>query len=249
MTCREKLAVEHPEEVGEDYTGGCYGCPHQYRYMDRPENCSFGHSYEECADCWNREIPEEKLQGQRAKLPLIEDNEVPKEIIDGIFAPLDIPVIKDSGDRTEFESGAVRDMREGKGRCDLMPLEVVADLLPCVNEDFKSDHDPMLHDIAAFKQTGDTSWLMAALFNFAIYAYNKSMSTMLLEVSKHYEDGAKKYGENNWQKGMPTWCYIDSAVRHYLKWLRGDRDEPHDRAFVWNLMCCIWEVDYRVKET
>ena len=35
------------------------------------------------------------------------------------------PHILDSGDRTQFESGAVRDMREGKGRCDLMPLEVV----------------------------------------------------------------------------------------------------------------------------
>ena len=70
---------------------------------------------------------------------------------------------------------------------------------------------------------------------------------MLLEVAKHFEEGAKKYGENNWQKGIPPKCYIDSAVRHYLKWLRGDKDEPHDRAFVWNLMCCIWEVDYREK--
>lgn len=159
-----------------------------------------------------------------------------------------VPQILDSGDRTQFESGAVRDMREGKGRCDLMPLEVVADLLPCVNEDFESDRDPMLHDIAVFQETNDTSWLMAALFNFAIYAYNKSMSTMLLEVAKHFEEGAKKYGENNWQKGIPVHCYIDSAVRHYLKWLRGDKDEPHDRAFVWNLMCCIWEVDYHEKE-
>ena len=31
-------------------------------------------------------------------------------------------MIKDSGNRREFESGAVRDMAEGKGRCDLMPL-------------------------------------------------------------------------------------------------------------------------------
>jgi hypothetical protein len=68
--------------------------------------------------------------------------------------------------------------------------------------------------------------------------------TLCLEVAKHFEEGAKKYGESNWQKGIPVHCYIDSAVRHYLKWLRGDKDEPHDRAFVWNLMCCIWEVDY-----
>lgn len=34
--------------------------------------------------------------------------------------------ILDSGTRREFDTGAVRDMAEGKGRCDLMPLGVVA---------------------------------------------------------------------------------------------------------------------------
>ena len=37
-----------------------------------------------------------------------------------------MPEIKDSGARREFESGAVRDIQEGKGRCDLLPLDVVA---------------------------------------------------------------------------------------------------------------------------
>ena len=31
-------------------------------------------------------------------------------------------MILDSGDRTQFSSGAVRDMKGGKGRCDLLPL-------------------------------------------------------------------------------------------------------------------------------
>jgi hypothetical protein len=34
-------------------------------------------------------------------------------------------VIKDSGERTAFESGAVRDMHEGKGRFDLLPMCVL----------------------------------------------------------------------------------------------------------------------------
>ena len=38
-------------------------------------------------------------------------------------------MIKDSGNRREYESGAVRDIQEGKGRCDLMPLDVVAGFL------------------------------------------------------------------------------------------------------------------------
>lgn len=158
------------------------------------------------------------------------------------------PVIKDSGERRQFESGAVRDIQEGKGRCDLMPLEVVADLLPAYDydKDGKLTHgpDPVMTYIKAFMKEHDTKSLLKAINYFAIFAYDKSCATMLLEVAKHFEDGAKKYGENNWQKGLPVNCYIDSAVRHYLKWLRGDKDEPHDRAFVWNLMCCIWEVDY-----
>ena len=149
--------------------------------------------------------------------------------------------IKDSGDRTEFATGAVRDMRDGKGRCDLMPLEVVARWL----------HDDVLRCIAQFKVQGDIEFLYDALTYFVATSYPNMHTSKIeacLEVAKHFEDGAKKYGENNWQKGIPVSCYIDSAVRHYLKWLRGDQDEPHDRAFVWNIMCCIWEVDYRDKD-
>lgn len=36
--------------------------------------------------------------------------------------------IKDSGNRTKFTSGAVRDIQDGKGRCDLMPLDIIADV-------------------------------------------------------------------------------------------------------------------------
>ena len=147
--------------------------------------------------------------------------------------------IKDSGKRREFSSGAVRDIQEGKGRCDLMPLESVYMLL---------NGDYVIYRLGCFKDDGDTDHLIKALRRFAIRVYGGSCETMLLEVAKHFEDGAVKYGENNWQKGLPVSCYLDSAIRHYLKWRRGDKDEPHDRAFVWNLMCCIWEVDCRDKD-
>lgn len=158
---------------------------------------------------------------------------------------IEVSIIKDSGNRRQFESGAVRDMQEGKGRCDLMPLYVASHLLV----ESYYDSDPILNDIAAFQKTNHTDYLFRSLKEFCRIQYEKSIPTMLLEVARHFEEGAKKYGENNWQKGIPVNCYIDSAVRHYLKWKRGDQDEPHDRAFVWNLMCCIWEVDYREKDS
>ena len=148
-------------------------------------------------------------------------------------------MIKDSGERREFESGAVRDIQEGKGRCDLLPFGVASTML---------SRDDVLWNLEMYHNTDKSDYLFQALRYFSITHYNSSTETMLLEVSKHFEDGAKKYGENNWQKGLPPSCYIDSAIRHYLKFRRGDNDEPHDRAFVWNLMCCIWEVDYHDKD-
>lgn len=145
-----------------------------------------------------------------------------------------LPTIKDSGNRRQFPTGAVRDIQEGKGRCDLLPLGVVAELIGSKE----------LMRIHEFKSTGDINYLFNALKEFSrIYKHDskgKKLADMLLEVSVHFEAGAKKYGDNNWRKGIPAHCYIDSAIRHYLKWLRGDRDEPHDRAFAWNLLCCIW---------
>lgn len=137
--------------------------------------------------------------------------------------------LKDSGTRREFSSGAVRDINEGKGRCDLLPLDVIGEVF----------RDDILNNINGFIRTGDKLLLVEALKEFSENKYG-DLQTAMLEVSKHYEDGCNKYGERNWEKGIPLHCYIDSGVRHYLKWLRGDEDEPHDRAFLWNILGALW---------
>ena len=145
-------------------------------------------------------------------------------------------MILDSGNRREFESGAVRDMNEEKGRCDLIPLDVAAVIL---------GDDVIIENIYRFQRSGLVEHLYEALRVFVALSYG-DVETMLLELAKHFAEGAKKYGEHNWQKGLPINCYIDSAVRHYLKWRRGDDDEHHDRAFCWNVVCCIWEADRQI---
>lgn len=141
--------------------------------------------------------------------------------------------ILDSGNRRKFKTGAERDIDDNKGRCDLMPLGIVGEFL----------HDNMFSLIERFQEGNDQIHLYEALRCFAEKS-NTNQYTMILDVAKHFADGAKKYGEYNWQKGIPVKSYIDSAVRHYLKWLRGDNDEPHDRAFVWNLLCCLWTIEH-----
>lgn len=146
-------------------------------------------------------------------------------------------MIKDSGNRREFESGAVRDIQEGKGRCDLLPLKVIGLMY---DRKFDTEYDNVFFSISNFQKNGDIQFLLDALDSFYNVSCFDSYQDMILEVSKHFEEGAKKYSERNWEKGIPIHCYIDSAVRHYLKFLRGDIDERHDRAFCWNILCCIW---------
>ena len=97
-------------------------------------------------------------------------------------------MIKDSGNRTEFSTGAQRDIQHGKGRMDLLP------------------------------------W------------YG------IMEVSKHCEEGAEKYGEHNVDKGIPLHSLCDSAARHLAKFIAGETDEDHLRAAAWNL---LWALNQR----
>ena len=99
-------------------------------------------------------------------------------------------MIKDSGNRREFTTGAVRDMAEGKGRMDLLPWSAI------------------------------------------------------MEISKHCENGAKKYGEHNVDKGIPTSSLCDSAARHLAKYLDGWTDEDHLLAAAWNL---LWAIEMTIK--
>ena len=142
-------------------------------------------------------------------------------------------MIKDSGNRREFETGAVRDIQEGKGRCDLLPIAQIANLL----------EDEIIAGIALFLENRDINYIYVTVQTFAKEHYNGSLADAILDVSKHYEEGALKYGERNWEKGIPAHCYVDSGLRHYLKCLRGDTDERHDRAFIWNMLGLLWTLD------
>jgi len=150
--------------------------------------------------------------------------------------------IKDSGERRNFGTGSVRDMAEGKGRMDLTPLFQVAQL-------FDGSDKMALCYMDNFLWSGDTHYLKEAIA-YVILKYFKDRPTAILELSIHYEEGCNKYGDRNWQigdgsgnGGIPVHCYIDSAARHYMKLIRGDTDERHDRAVLWNLFSAWWTMD------
>ena len=158
-------------------------------------------------------------------------------------------MIQDSGNRRQFDTGAVRDIQSNKGRCDLMPLKQIAMYIS-----FDSFYegtaksltiDPLsyiLVNIDEFLHTGDVDSIYKSISIFRVQLCDISVYDLILEVAVHYEEGANKYGERNWEKGIPAHCYIDSAVRHLLKFARGDCDERHDRAFVWNMFGLAWTI-------
>lgn len=146
-------------------------------------------------------------------------------------------MLNDSGKREEFSTGAVRDTQEGKGRCDLLPLDALihdATGYICAFFDYLQE----------FKTTGNPMHIVRAIqrFNGNVFP---NWETAYLELAIHYEEGATKYGDNNWQRGLPVSRYLSSAIRHYLKFRRGDQDEPHDRAVLWNLTAIIWTCKHK----
>lgn len=58
-------------------------------------------------------------------------------------------------------------------------------------------------------------------------------------LAKHFENGSKKYGDRNWEKGQPLSRYLDSALRHLFAVLEGKTDEPHAEAAAWNLVAFL----------
>lgn len=60
--------------------------------------------------------------------------------------------IIDSGNRTEFATGAVRDIQQGKGRFDLMPLDVMSEVfgVELADEVEESSIADVLDDVAGF---------------------------------------------------------------------------------------------------
>lgn len=68
----------------------------------------------------------------------------------------------------------------------------------------------------------------------------------LRRVAQHFETGADKYGDRNWEKGMPLSVYLDSGGRHWAQVLAGDTDEDHAAAWAWNALAFI-ETQERIR--
>lgn len=79
--------------------------------------------------------------------------------------------------------------------------------------------------------------------------YDLIPALAMRRVAHRFADGAEKYGENNWQKGIPRQQILASALRHIEAWrcfyeeagdaelnVAEELEEDHLAAAVWGLL-------------
>lgn len=61
----------------------------------------------------------------------------------------------------------------------------------------------------------------------------------LRRLAETCAEGAKKYGERNWERGFPATSLVNHALRHLNLWLLGDASEDHLAHGAWNLLALM----------
>jgi hypothetical protein len=58
-------------------------------------------------------------------------------------------------------------------------------------------------------------------------------------VARACAEGAAKYGDYNWEAGMPVSDLLNHALRHVYRYLAGDRSEDHLGHAAWGMLAAI----------
>ena len=178
--------------------------------------------------------------------------------------------LQDSGNREDLAgTGANRDIDPTHGRCDLLPAHILYNYIvrsDMVNEIHRAGIRVYtvlaLGKLFRYLDTLDTNILYDVLDclvhqNFITHNPDyidteenwKGMlklhgfAQMCMDLSVHYKNGALKYAERNWEKGIPIHSFIDSAIRHLCKDILGWNDEPHLIACVWNIVGALYTME------
>lgn len=61
----------------------------------------------------------------------------------------------------------------------------------------------------------------------------------LRRVAETSAEGAKKYSDFNWERGMPIGDLLNHAIRHQYLYLSGDRSEDHLAHAAWGLFAAM----------
>lgn len=123
-----------------------------------------------------------------------------------------IPGNQQAPELTRFETGAVRSTDASDVRFDLIPPKFLINLARAFAEDSK-----------------DSSFVPPIRIDLIPLEF-------LVGLARLYAEGQEKYGEYNWQKGIPVEDLLNHGLRHVVLWMAGDRSEDHLLHAVWNFL-------------
>lgn len=67
---------------------------------------------------------------------------------------------------------------------------------------------------------------------------------ILRRLALIFTEGAAKYGDKQWTKGLPTSSTINHLLEHLMKWMEGDRSEDHIAKAMWGIVCLMYTEEF-----
>lgn len=71
------------------------------------------------------------------------------------------------------------------------------------------------------------------------YRYDLISPIGLRRLAETCHEGSAKYGDYNWERGMPVSDMLNHALRHVYLYLSGDRSEDHLAHSAWNMLAAM----------
>ena len=174
--------------------------------------------------------------------------------------------IKMDGKEHKFGE-ATRYTKDGKGRFDLIPTDVMAKVIEYICKEAPNDEHVNRNycfgaeskiKLYRYAMSGNyvKTIVMLSMFEYhdtkseqsmhtdeeVVIAISRAVNKMLYDLAIHFQKGAEKYGERNCEKGIPEWSFKDSGLRHMCQYLDGKNDENHFIASIWNFWMAEWTV-------
>ena len=130
-----------------------------------------------------------------------------------------------------FESGATRYATDY--RYDLIPSSIIGTLL-------KHDKQAYVFAVNLRAYLHDESVLYSLLHSLTeVVSPVSDYTTLAHFYAQALHEGAVKYGERNWEKGIPESNLLNHAFYHLFQLVLGDESENHKSHLVWNVLTLI----------
>jgi len=131
--------------------------------------------------------------------------------------------------RETFDTGAVRDTTNY--RYDLIPAPIVLSML--------RSHPKACKFVIGFFR------YVEGLHHLEWDELADLLGVQTLDLMHFYakalHEGAIKYGERNWERGLPESNLLNHALYHLFKLVGGDDTENHQAHLVWNVMTLVYQ--------